>query len=158
MLFTQFEFIFLFLPAVLFFHERAKQTSEKVRLLVIASLIFYSAWNIRFLPMILGSVIVNYQFGKWLGQSQRKSLLVVGVILNLIPLLFFKYSVFLLQSVGIPTEALTRILPAALPLGISFYTFQQIAYLVDVYKQGEVEGNFGKYSFFITVFVVNEKT
>ena len=60
MLFTQFEFIFLFLPIVLFFHERAKATSEKVRLLVIASLIFYSAWNVRFLPIILGSVIVNF--------------------------------------------------------------------------------------------------
>ncbi len=152
MLFTQFEFVFLFLPIVLFFHERARSVSDRVRLLVIASLVFYAAWDIRFLPMILASVLVNFAFGRRLSRRPKKSLLIAGVVANLLPLVFFKYSVFFFQIAGLKTEPLTELLPGVLPLGISFYTFQQIAYLVDVYKHGEVEREFGKYSFFAVFF------
>ncbi|NND36103.1 MAG: MBOAT family protein, partial [Gammaproteobacteria bacterium] len=154
MLFTQFEFVLLFLPAVLFLHETMRGSLARTRLLVIASILFYSAWDVRFLPMVVVSVLGNFVIGKALLRERSRRVLTGGIVFNLLPLAYCKYGAFLLENFGIPVDPATAatFFPAAIPLGISFYTFQQIAYLVDVYKDGLAERSLTKYSFFTLFF------
>jgi alginate O-acetyltransferase complex protein AlgI len=154
MLFTEFEFILLFLPAVIFAYSCVRSVQGRTRLLVLASILFYAAWDIRFLPLILASVLGNYWFGRAIHRRRRRKVLVLGILFNLLPLAFCKYGLFLLGIFGIVVRDSTfeAFFPASIPLGISFYTFQQLAYLVDVYQHGLVERDIEKYSFFTLFF------
>lgn len=126
--------------------------------LVFASLFFYSWWNIVYLPLILASMVVNYAIGKKLpkvmriGYLGKKSLLTMGIIFNLTLLGYFKYADFFIANINMVTHANFSLLHLALPLAISFYTFQQIAYLVDSYRGETHEYNFLNYSLFVTFF------
>lgn len=162
MLFNSYEFIFLFLPLTFFiyFYLNKKRLTELSKgFLVFASLFFYSWWNIVYLPLILASMLFNYTIGKQLSklthtQSKvsKKSILAIGVIANLSLLGYFKYSDFFIENFNTVFDSNVPLLHLALPLAISFYTFQQIAYLVDSYRSETKEYDFLNYAVFVTFF------
>ena len=156
MLFNSFIFLFAFLPLVLaaFYASRAWVSARaSITVLLLASLVFYAYWNPEYLVLLLVSITVNYLFGRRLAASgASKPLLVAGITLNLVFLGYFKYMDFLIGSAnalfGLSIEAMGIILP----LAISFFTFQQIAYLVDCYRHQAQEPDFLSYCLFVTFF------
>ncbi|WP_242161892.1 MBOAT family protein [Bacillus cereus group sp. BfR-BA-01522] len=155
MLFNSFEFIFLFLPIAFLLYFLLNRfgyvTLAKVWL-VLASLFFYSYWNVKYLPLMLVSLIVNYFIGMHLVQHRSKVLLTVGLLFNIGMLSYFKYYDFFLENVNELFGTHFTLLSLTLPLAISFYTFQKIAFLVDTYH-GETEAcHFLDYALFITFF------
>lgn len=161
MLFNSYEFIFLFLPITFFiyFYLNSKRWTELAKgFLVFASLFFYSWWNIVYLPLILISMIFNYIVGKKLSPTKRRSALdrrvtlSIGILFNLALLGYFKYADFFLVNLNRFVDPDITLLKLALPLAISFYTFQQIAYLVDSYRGETKEYNILNYALFVTFF------
>ncbi len=128
MVFSSLEFIFLFLPIAVFCYFALPRTWRNPTLLLL-SLVFYAWGEPRFLPLMLLTVAADYLFGLAVERSRRKRLwLAVAVVFNLALLAFFKYFDFFLGLIGLPT------LGIGLPIGISFYTFQAMSYVVDVYR------------------------
>ena len=162
MLFNSYVFIFLFLPITFFvyFYLNKKHLTEVSKgFLVFASLFFYSWWNIAYLPLILVSMLVNYIIGRQLSAYNRKNkyysnkvILTVGIIFNLGLLGYFKYADFFISNYNMVLDTHVSLLHLALPLAISFYTFQQIAYLVDSYRRETKEYDFLNYAIFVTFF------
>ncbi len=162
MLFNSYEFIFLFLPITFFiyFYLNQKRLTEIGKgFLVFASLFFYSWWNVAYLPLILVSMLFNYAVGHQLSTYEKtkksypkKGLLTVGIIFNLALLGYFKYSDFFISNINYIANTEIPLLHLALPLAISFYTFQQISYLVDSYKTETKEYDFLNYALFVTFF------
>ncbi len=162
MLFNSFEFIFFFLPFVFFiyFYLNKKRLTEAAKaFLVFASLFFYSWWNINYLPLILISILVNYTVGRELAYHKHrkrrysaKKLLSVGIVFNLVLLAYYKYTDFFIENLDHLLGSNISLLHLALPLAISFYTFQQISYLVDSYKEETKEYDFLNYTLFVTFF------
>ncbi|MFS0674958.1 MBOAT family O-acyltransferase [Ornithinibacillus sp. 179-J 7C1 HS] len=158
MLFNSFEFIFVFLPIVFtgyFLINRMNVTLAKVWLLT-SSLFFYSWWNPNYLLLIFSSLIVNFIIGTLLAkqfkQWVRKSILTIGILFNVGLLGFYKYYDFFITNVNLVFGFDFVILHLVLPLAISFYTFQQIAYLVDSYRFETNGYNFLNYALFVTFF------
>ena len=161
MLFNSYIFIFVFLPITFFLYffllEKRLITGAK-GLLVFSSLFFYSWWNILYLPIILSSILFNYVIGNSLNENfakvkvSKKSLLFFGVLSNIALLGYFKYSDFFIQNYNTLFATTHSLLYLALPLGISFFTFQQIAYLVDSYRGETREYDFLNYALFVTFF------
>jgi D-alanyl-lipoteichoic acid acyltransferase DltB (MBOAT superfamily) len=160
MLFTQFEFLFLFLPVAFagYFLIAHFIDAPVARLswLAAASLAFYSYWDLHFLPIILVSIVFNYVMGLLIagqpaGQA-RSWLFAVAIGANLSALAFFKYTNFGIQIFDALTHSRYPALAIVLPLGISFFTFTQIAYLADVYGGYPQERSFVKYGLFVTYF------
>lgn len=162
MLYNSYAFILLFLPVslfVYFFLNSRKLTLASKLWLVTVSLLFYSWWNIIYLPILLGSILFNYIVGASLGRmvlsassSRRKAVLAFGLVINLALLGYFKYADFFILNVNCFTNASLSPLQIVLPLGISFFTFTQIAYLVDSYRSTAYEYDFLNYSLFVTFF------
>lgn len=142
MVFSSPIFLFFFLPTLLVFYYCSPQRFKNL-LLLLASLLFY-AWGEGFyVILMLVSIALNYVFGRLI-ESQRDQLryLITGVSLNLAILVSYKYSNFIVDNLNILLSGLGAseldLAPVHLPLGISFFTFQAISYLVDV-KRGEIE-------------------
>ncbi|MEA2098829.1 MAG: MBOAT family O-acyltransferase [Campylobacterota bacterium] len=161
MLFNSYEFIFLFLPftfLIYFYLLNQRLITGAKGFLVFASLFFYSWWNIAYLPIILSSMLFNYVIGNSLNENfskvkiSKKSLLSVGIIANIALLGYFKYSDFFIENFNLAFDGSIPLLHLALPLAISFFTFQQIAYLVDSYRGETKEYDFLNYSLFVTFF------
>lgn len=160
MLFNSYEFIFLFLPITFFiyFYLNSKRlTSAGTAFLVFTSLFFYSWWNILYLPLILGSILFNFIMGNYLAKSSsfhvnKKTFLWFGIVSNLALLGYFKYTDFFLANFNGIFGSNIPLPHIILPLGISFFTFTQIAYLVDCYKGKVKEYDFLRYALFVTYF------
>jgi len=164
LLFNSYEFIFAFLPITFFIyfylnHRRLTEASKGF--LVFSSLFFYSWWNITYLPIILSSMLFNYIIGNSLNKTNgggkshkfsKKSLLTFGIVSNIALLGYFKYTDFMIDNFNFLTDANVPTLDLALPLAISFFTFQQISYLVDSYRQETKEYDFLNYALFVTFF------
>jgi D-alanyl-lipoteichoic acid acyltransferase DltB (MBOAT superfamily) len=126
--------------------------------LVFASLFFYSWWNVIYLPLILSSMLFNYVLGNSLnGKNEKvkinkKTLLSFGIVANLGLLGYFKYADFFISNVNYFSGSNVELLHLALPLAISFFTFQQIAYLVDSYRKYTDVYDFLNYALFVTFF------
>ncbi|WP_193092496.1 MBOAT family O-acyltransferase [Halomonas colorata] len=151
MVFSTPEFLLVFLPTVwLIFLILSIYSSQRFLLgwLGAASLFFYAAWDITLLPLLLASIGVNYWLAGYVS-SQRKYWLWLGVAFNLGLLGWFKYSVFLLSVADLPPQSFS---PLILPLGISFFTFQQIAFLVDVRRGIIQRGPLSLYGVFVSFF------
>ena len=164
MLFNSYEFIFLYFPIVLvgFFLIGKRNARAAAGFLALASLFFYGWWSVKALPLLVASICINY----WLGLSltpkpgrddrQRKRMLIAALVVNLGVLAIFKYANFFVANVneGLATAGLTPIplLHIALPIGISFYTFTQIAFLVDCWQGKVHERSFIHYVLFVTYF------
>jgi len=164
MLFNSAVFIYLFLPFVLliyFFLNKLQLLASGKAWLVLASLFFYGYWNIDYIILIIISILCNYGLGKLLiklnnGIKQYKLLskpiLIKGIIFNLAILFYYKYTDFIIANVNYLFKVEAPALDLLLPLAISFFTFQQIAYLVDCYKSDALEYNFLNYCLFVTFF------
>lgn len=158
MLFNSYEFLFLFLPItffVYFYLNSLRLTEASKGFLVFSSLFFYSWWNIIYLPLILSSMLFNYVVGNTLSRpsgASRKSVLIFAVGSNIALLAYFKYSDFFITNVNYVMNESFDLLNLALPLAISFFTFQQIAYLVDSYRRETSEYDFLNYAVFVTFF------
>lgn len=137
MLFNSYEFIFIFLPITLLGYYLAakfiKNQAAKL-FLILASICFYSYWDINNLPILLTSICVNYLFGRQLTNNRSKVVLTTGIAFNLLFLAYFKYTNFIIENLNYLFDAGFAMQNIVLPLGISFFTFTQTAYLVDVYR------------------------
>jgi alginate O-acetyltransferase complex protein AlgI len=162
MLFNSYEFIFMFLPLtwITYFYLNHLGLERLSKMLLVAcSLFFYSWWNIAYLPLIVASVAFNFFIGKHLSRDapkgrlfSRKVVLYFGVISNLALLAYFKYSDFFIENINYLFDQNVTLLNLALPLAISFFTFQQISYLVDSHKSENHEYDFLNYALFVTFF------
>lgn len=155
MLFNSIEFIFIFLPIVaLGYFALGKRSSDAAIVwLVAASVAFYSWWDPRYLLLLLGSVGFNYLVGKCIrGSRHAPYWLAVGIVTNLGLLGFYKYANFFVDNLTALTGVEFALQRVILPLGISFFTFTQIAYLVDVRHREDQEYSFPKYLLFATFF------
>jgi alginate O-acetyltransferase complex protein AlgI len=141
MLFNSRVFLFAFLPitvAVFWVIGRGRVDRPARVWLVLASLFFYGWWDPRYLALIIGSVALNYTVGAAMRRNptRRRPLLVVGITADLAVLAYFKYLDFLIGTADAVAGVSWPLQHIALPLGISFFTFEQIAYLVDTYRDG----------------------
>jgi D-alanyl-lipoteichoic acid acyltransferase DltB (MBOAT superfamily) len=161
MLFNSHLFICLFLPAVLIlFFQIGKRRGQKPATLwlIAASLAFYAYWKSAYLLLLIASVTFNYAVGTWMGRKfagqapQAKLLLGVSVAANLGLLVYYKYTDFFLASTNALWGTGFALPNIVLPLAISFFTFNQIAYLVDVYQGKVEEYDFFNYCLFIVFF------
>lgn len=160
MLFNTYQFIFGFLPITLIvFYSLTKFRLIKAATgwLVIASLAFYAYWNIAYLPLLLISIGCNYFIGKSIQHTKpashkAKMLLWTGININLGLLWYYKYAYFFMTSLAQLFKADWHVKDVILPLGISFYTFTQTAYLVDAYRGKAKNHNILTYSLFVTFF------
>jgi len=160
MLFNSYEFLFAFLPAALFCFfllGRLEKPLAAVGFLSVASLAFYAWWNPLYLPLLLGSIVFNYAVGRHLCKNPQqlasdKAVLWLGIVGNLLLLGYFKYAGFFAISANSLFGTHLPIAQIVLPLGISFFTFTQIAYLVDAYRKEVREYSFVHYALFVTFF------
>ena len=162
MLFNSYEFIFAFLPITFFvyFYLNSKRMTILAKgFLVFASLFFYSWWNIVYLPLILSSIFFNYLMGITLSKNKegnkgfsKKSILIFAITSNLALLGYFKYTNFFLENFNGIFGSNIPLQHIILPLGISFFTFTQIAFLVDTYKNEVKEFDLVRYMLFVTYF------
>lgn len=156
MLFNSYEYLVYFLPLSLaaFFLFGRVRASFAVGALVAASLFFYAWWNPRYLPLILGSIGFNFAIGRWLRRSLKhgKAILAFGIGANLALLAVFKYADFAVQNASAVTDIPLALPHIVLPLGISFFTFTQIAYLVDVHRRRATEPSLLNYALFVSFF------
>lgn len=155
MLFNSYIFIFLFLPVVLLGFFRFSRISHKVAAgwLAAASLFFYGYWNPTYVILLLASIGINYRFGQWIAAKpgQRKPL-TIAISANLALLAYYKYSNFFVTSLVAISGVDWSWPNIILPLGISFFTFTQIAYLVDTWRGQVREHSFVHYLLFVTYF------
>ena len=161
MVFSSFEFIFLFLPityVVLAILARFRAARLSIIWLLLASLVFYGYWNPYYLILIVGSILVNFGAGylidpdRQTSQSMRRAMLTLILVLNIALLAYFKYLVFFVDTARALDLTRMTMGKIILPIGISFFTFQQISYQVDRYK-GEVSNkSFLNYALFVVYF------
>jgi len=156
MLFSSYEFILLFLPATLliFFQLGQRQWFKAAMAwLVISSFFFYGWWNPPYLLLLLASIGVNYWIGDRLTVFKgNKPLLTFGIVLNLASIGYFKYTDFFLSSLNASLGMSLELQQIILPLGISFFTFQQIAYLIDAHRGDTPRYDFLSYCLFVSFF------
>jgi alginate O-acetyltransferase complex protein AlgI len=158
MLFNSYQFLFAFLPITLigFFALARINRVWAAAWLALASLVFYGYWSVKYLPLLLGSVTFNFICGRALTQQAQarrgKALLAVGIAANLLLLGFYKYANFFMSSVNDIAGFHLPVLAIVLPIGISFFTFTQIAFLVDAHRGIAREYSFTHYLLFATYF------
>ena len=142
MVFSSITFLFFFLPFTLIAYGMTRKVGLQNAILLIASLIFYTWGEPRFLPVLLASIAISYLCGRGIASAdgtRRRHWLALGIVLNLALLVVFKYANFIAENYntiardfGLPLWSLPKI---PLALGISFFVFQAISYLVDVYRR-----------------------
>src|SRR5436309_8596371 len=155
MLFSSYTFLFQFLPATVLAFAAARRHSPRAGIMVLAgaSLFFYGAWRPVYLLLLIASIAVNFTLGLRMEDPlRRRAIGSLGVALNLAGLCYFKYTNFIFDSLNVLTGAPLPFVNVVLPLGISFFTFQQIAYLVDVMRGARVERDIVSYTLFVSFF------
>ena len=158
MLFNSYVFILAFLPIVIsvFYIVGFLFKGKKYTLiwLSIASLFFYGFWNPPYIFLILASIIVNYFVGALMFKyrDHRKIYLICGIVFNVCLLGYFKYATFIVFNINYLFDADFSLHKIVLPLAISFFTFQQIAYLVDSYREKIIGNDFLSYITFVLFF------
>jgi alginate O-acetyltransferase complex protein AlgI len=161
MLFNSYLFLLIFAPvcfAVVFWLGGRERGALATLWLGLASLVFYASWNPWFLPILLTSIVFNYGAGEAIsragavGSQKRQLTLALAIAINLLVLGYYKYAVFLTSNFATMTGSTFRLDDIVLPLGISFFTFTQIAYLVDTAVGKVSERNFIRYLLFVSYF------
>jgi D-alanyl-lipoteichoic acid acyltransferase DltB (MBOAT superfamily) len=158
MLFNSGEFLFFFLPVVFLifiYLARTGNTGAQIVWLVIASVVFYGSWKPIYLLLMFFSMGMNFGIGRILSRQdkwRRRSILVFGVTANLALLAYYKYANFFVENLNAGFGTHWDIGNIILPLAISFYTFTQIAYLVDAWRGEAREYSFMHYCLFVTFF------
>jgi len=157
-LFNSFEFLYVFLPLALigFFVLGRRDGRLAAGWLTVASLAFYGWAAPRFVPLLVGSICFNFVMGRSIirkkGDPAARRILVFAVAANLLVLAVFKYAKFFLTSVSLASGAALPVPEIVLPLGISFFTFTQIAFLVDAHRGLAREYSPVHYALFVTYF------
>ncbi len=166
MLFNSAEFLFAFLPITLLGFFLTARSSHALALawLTAASVVFYGWWNVSWVPLMLASILFNFLAGRRIHARQArnpssplallspKALLIGAIAINLTLLVYFKYAGFLIDNLAILAGEQAQWPAPELPLGISFFTFTQIAYLVDVHQRKAADLNPTRYGLFVTYF------
>lgn len=157
MLFNSSEFIFCFLPVTIigfYLLLRLGASNARYIWLTLCSLFFYGWWNPWYLVLIVMSMLFNYAVGWQLLRIRRyrRRLLIFGIAVNMASIGYFKYTCFFVSNVNRFVSDPWTIPEILLPLGISFFTFQQITYLIDSYRNQTREYNFVHYCLFVTFF------
>lgn len=155
MLFSSYIFIFIFLPVTIisyFIIGRFSKTFLYQKfLLVISSIVFYAYFSIKYLCVLLFSLILNYLFSYLIYKYKKKYIFSIVVVFNILVLCFFKYNDFFISSLNYFFRA-NIIVTFILPLGISFYVFQQVQYLLELYRQNDTPKSLLDYSLFVLFF------
>ena len=160
MLFNSYVFMLAFLPLTLLCYFLLGRLPEKIQLnkffLVLASFLFYGYNNPSYVPIIAGSILINYALSQLMLTQQKKALrlplMLLGLFLNLGVLFYFKYHDFFFENLNGAFGLHLTLNHLALPLGISFFTFQQLSYVIDSYKRTVPRYNILDYSLFVTFF------
>lgn len=167
MLFNSYIYILIFLPltvVIYFLCNKYRLTTISKSWLVVCSLFFYGYWNVNYVSIILSSMLINFSIGVSLHKTKtssqsfelptfkRKTILVTGLLFNLGALAYFKYVDFFILNINYVLEAPIPSQNIALPLAISFFTFQQIAYLIDCYQYDTQNYDFLSYCLFVSFF------
>ena len=152
MLFHSSQYLFYFLPIVfvLYYFRFKNFQFSKIFILSISSIIFYSAWNIYFLPLILFIIFFNYYFCRFL--MSKNNILFYLISFNILILIIFKYLDFFINNINLLFNTQLELLDLPFPLALSFVTFQIIAFLVDVYDGNIKKIDFQKFFLFIIFF------
>lgn len=161
MLFNTFSFVLIFLPLALLGYFVLSRYSIRLSVvfLFLASVAFYVYWDLAYLPLLLGSIAANYLVGRWISREKTanrtrraKLALIIGLVFNLGLLGIFKYLDFIVINLGWLTGTELKPPGIPLPIGISFFTFTQIAYLVDCHSAKVSEYKPENYGLFVTYF------
>src|SRR5438105_4365822 len=156
MLFNSYSFIFVYLPLTFIGMFWLSKRSHRLAALwlALASLTFYAVWDSSFLLLLLGSICFNYGSGRLISLHRKtghaRPLLIGAIAVNLGVLAYFKYANFFIATAF--GDDYQSAFNTILPLGISFFTFTQIAFLIDVYRGIACEANFIHYLLFVTWF------
>ena len=155
MLFNSIPFIYLFLPIAIISFTLAHRFFGAIHaqiVILIASAFFYAYWSFPYLVLLVAGIFFNFWLGKMLSESQSKLLLLAGITVNLAVLAYFKYANFFISNLDSVFQTSVPTLHIILPIGISFFIFQKIAYLVDCY-QGQVnDHNLLRFALFVLFF------
>ena len=154
MVFSSITFLSLFLPAVLILDRICPNVRFKNAILLVASLVFYAYGEPVYVLLMIASSLLNYIWALLISRFRAKQLfLTCAVITNLGALVFFKYSVFLTTWFNTSFNTLIPVPDVTLPLGISFFTFQAMSYVIDVYRGDcKVQKNYGRLLLYISFF------
>lgn len=155
MLFPSPEFIYFFLPlSVLAWWslQRAGRSNEAQWLIVFCSIFFYGWWNVSYVPLMIGNALVNFYLGLYIFKTSSRRCLVAGLIYNIGMLAYFKYVDFFIDNWNYIANTQFQALRLVLPLGISFFTFQVIAYLVDCYMGRVHDFSLRRFAFSISFY------
>lgn len=154
MVFSSTIFIFIFLPLVLFaYYVLGKKIKNYV--LLFASLFFYAWGGVDYLKILIASIIINYIFGLLIDKVRdniklQKVFLAIGVFLNLAFLFYYKYYDFFVENINTVFNTSLQLKYIALPIGISFFTFQGMSYIIDIYRQ---DGKVNKNPFAVALYI-----
>ncbi len=155
MVFSSMIFLCIFLPVTFGLHLLLPGMRAKNMLLVIASLLFYAYGEPVYVLLLIGSSFFNYLFA-WLVErdpGHKKVWVVAAVLANLAVLIIFKYTGFLISSFNSITGAAVPVPQIRMPIGISFFTFQALSYVIDVYRgTTKAQKNFGKVLLYVSFF------
>ena len=155
MVFSSAVFLFAFLPVTFLLSRLCRSLRAQNILLALMSLVFYAFGQLQYLPLFLASVLINFLAGSYLrrGCGRRKAVLTLAVLLNLGVLGVFKYTDFVLSTLNVFLPAPIPLTGILLPIGISFFTFQGMSYVIDVYRRPEEgTGDLGKLLLYIAFF------
>ncbi|WP_010095151.1 MBOAT family O-acyltransferase [Ornithinibacillus scapharcae] len=157
MVFSSLVFLFAFLPAVLLVYYIVPRGLKNV-LLLLASLFFYAWGEPKYVFLMIFSIFINYIFGLLIQalrekHSSKKIVLVLSILVNLAILGFYKYSGFLIENINALFNLSISFEPLPLPIGISFFTFQAMSYVIDVYRNdAKVQKNVWDLALYIALF------
>lgn len=160
MLFSSLTFLFGFLPILLILYFILKKRKYKNIVLLIFSLIFYAWGEPKYIFLMLLTILIVYIFGILIDKFDKenkkilkKISLIICIILILGSLIFFKYSNFLIENVNLAFKAKIKPLNIVMPIGISFYTFQILSYIIDLYnKKIKLQKNYFSLALYVSLF------
>lgn len=158
MLFSSNVFIFVYLPVVLLVNHALKFNRRAQNVfLCLASLLFYAWGEPRFVLVMMASILVNWFFGLLVGKFKENKnvrwLIALDVFINLSIIFIYKYLAFTVKNLNLVLHAHWKVPEIALPIGISFFTFQAISYVIDVYRgRGEAQKNLLNVGLYISFF------
>ncbi len=154
MIFSSTFFLFLFLPVTLLLYYIVPKKTKNF-ILLLCSLVFYAWGEPVYVLLMIYSILFNYVMGRLIDSepAHKKLVLVFSIFMNLLILGFFKYYGFLMENINAITGLNLKIRKLALPIGISFYTFQALSYVIDLYRgRFKVQKNVVAFAAYITMF------
>lgn len=153
MVFSSLVFLCIFLPCAFILHYFLSTIRLKNALLILVSLVFYAYGEPVYVLLMLGSTIANYFLGRWIDQNSKRYTVIIAVVLNLLVLGIFKYADMLILTLNQLFGIQLPLPGISLPIGISFFTFQIMSYIIDVYRRDvEVQKNYWELLLYISFF------